>query len=89
VTLDGAAQGLAYYMKPDLSRLSDSRVWIDAATQVNVNYPATQVSINYHTTQVHINYPAREVKYVNYPAINYPATQCHVYYPDIQELVYC
>jgi SNF family Na+-dependent transporter len=37
VTLDGAAQGLAYYMKPDLSRLSDSRVWIDAATQVHAH----------------------------------------------------
>jgi SNF family Na+-dependent transporter len=37
VTLDGAAQGLVYYMKPDLSRLTDSRVWIDAATQVSLN----------------------------------------------------
>ena len=34
MTLDGASQGLEYYLKPDFSKLSDSAVWIDAATQV-------------------------------------------------------
>ena len=34
VTLDGAGQGLEYYLKPDFSKLQDSSVWIDAATQV-------------------------------------------------------
>jgi len=38
ITLDGAAQGLEYYMKPDLSKLYESRVWIDAGTQIFFSY---------------------------------------------------
>jgi solute carrier family 6 GABA transporter-like protein 1 len=38
VTLDGASQGLEYYLKPDFSKLTDSAVWIDAATQVNTKH---------------------------------------------------
>jgi solute carrier family 6 GABA transporter-like protein 1 len=38
VTLEGASLGLEYYMKPDLSRLTDSRVWIDAGTQIFFSY---------------------------------------------------
>lgn len=32
--LDGADIGLYYYISPDISRLSDSTVWRDAAVQV-------------------------------------------------------
>ena len=34
VTLDGAADGIKYYVKPDFSRLGDGQVWVDALTQV-------------------------------------------------------
>ncbi|XP_037091264.1 sodium- and chloride-dependent GABA transporter 2-like [Pollicipes pollicipes] len=34
VTLEGAADGMAYYMTPNMSRLTESRVWADAATQI-------------------------------------------------------
>ncbi|XP_012944276.1 sodium- and chloride-dependent glycine transporter 1 [Aplysia californica] len=33
-TLDGAMNGVIYYLKPDLDRLADPRVWSDAATQI-------------------------------------------------------
>lgn len=34
VTLDGAVNGLIFYLKPDFSRLADADVWLDGATQV-------------------------------------------------------
>ncbi|XP_045164234.2 sodium- and chloride-dependent GABA transporter 2-like [Mercenaria mercenaria] len=34
VTLDGAVDGICFYLKPDFSRLADPQVWIDGGTQV-------------------------------------------------------
>ncbi|XP_066561896.1 sodium- and chloride-dependent GABA transporter 2 [Amia ocellicauda] len=38
ITLPGATQGLRFYLYPDLSRLSDPQVWMDAGTQVFYSY---------------------------------------------------
>ncbi|XP_050673089.1 sodium-dependent noradrenaline transporter-like [Leptidea sinapis] len=32
--LPGATRGIAYYLKPELSRLKDTQVWVDAAVQI-------------------------------------------------------
>ncbi|XP_078594952.1 sodium- and chloride-dependent creatine transporter 1-like isoform X1 [Branchiostoma floridae x Branchiostoma japonicum] len=38
VTLDGAADGLFFYLNPDWERLKDHKVWIDAGTQIFFSY---------------------------------------------------
>lgn len=38
VSLPGAIDGIIYYLYPDISRLSDPQVWMDAGTQVFFSY---------------------------------------------------
>ncbi|XP_064011723.1 sodium- and chloride-dependent betaine transporter-like isoform X2 [Pogoniulus pusillus] len=42
VTLPSAAQGIIFYLKPDISRLADPQVWMDAGTQILFSYAICQ-----------------------------------------------
>uniref|UniRef100_A0A8C0RJY1 Transporter n=1 Tax=Canis lupus familiaris TaxID=9615 RepID=A0A8C0RJY1_CANLF len=42
ITLPGAYQGVIYYLKPDLLRLKDPQVWMDAGTQIFFSFAICQ-----------------------------------------------
>uniref|UniRef100_A0A8C4UG36 Solute carrier family 6 member 12 n=1 Tax=Falco tinnunculus TaxID=100819 RepID=A0A8C4UG36_FALTI len=42
VTLPGAAEGIIFYLKLDISRLADPQVWMDAGTQILFSYAIGQ-----------------------------------------------
>ena len=57
ITLPGAATGIKYYLQPDLSKLSEPGVWIDAAIQVIYTLFVMQSSFKIITGGIVGNFP--------------------------------
>ena len=46
ITLPGAWDGVYYYMVPDMEKMKDPKVWVEAGTQIFFSYALCKV--NYH-----------------------------------------
>ncbi|XP_068195978.1 sodium- and chloride-dependent GABA transporter 3-like [Antennarius striatus] len=46
LTLPGASEGIYYYLYPDINRLADLEVWIEAGSQILFSYSLTAGSLN-------------------------------------------
>uniref|UniRef100_H2Y7H7 Transporter n=1 Tax=Ciona savignyi TaxID=51511 RepID=H2Y7H7_CIOSA len=45
VTLDGAAEGIYFYLNPNMTKLGEPQVWMDAVTQVYYSYGGSGVLV--------------------------------------------
>ena len=44
ITLPGAWDGVYYYMVPDLDKMKEPKVWVEAGTQIFFSYALCKVS---------------------------------------------
>ncbi|KAM3605493.1 uncharacterized protein V6R79_026298 [Siganus canaliculatus] len=55
LTLPGALEGIYYYLYPDLNRLTDLEVWIEAGSQIFFSYSLTAGTLNVLGSYNHYN----------------------------------